>query len=137
MSANEKQIGGSHYRGVAYQHWDWVVENRLPYLEGQITKYISRWRKKNGAQDLEKALHYAEKLLEVTAFFYQRPRAKELEKMQELYQLSPEEVVVFRLVVEYQTREELEIIRDLVQFLLSRAKYEYLRTHPPANAATP
>jgi hypothetical protein len=61
---NEKQIGGDHYQSE-YQHWDFVAEllgGR--YLEGCITKYVSRWRKKNGVQDLEKAQHYLEKLID-------------------------------------------------------------------------
>ncbi len=65
MNPNEKQVAGSHYAG-AYQHWDFVrlaLQGR--YLEGCATKYISRWRKKNGLQDLEKACHYVEKILDV------------------------------------------------------------------------
>lgn len=60
---NERQIGGSHYR-ASIQHWDLIEDHRCGYLEGCATKYLTRWRKKNGRQDLEKALHYAEKLLE-------------------------------------------------------------------------
>lgn len=63
-SANERQVAGSHYQAKT-QHWDYAVQaldNR--YLEGNITKYVVRHRKKNGLQDLEKALHYADKLIE-------------------------------------------------------------------------
>lgn len=63
MDANDKQIGGQHYKS-ALQHWDIVDTYEVPYLEGCATKYLSRWRKKNGAQDLEKAKHYVEKLIE-------------------------------------------------------------------------
>ena len=63
MEANQRQVGGAHYNST-YQHWDFVLDAKLPYLEGQITKYLSRHRKKNGRQDLEKALHYAHKLQE-------------------------------------------------------------------------
>ena len=62
--ANNRQVGGLHYK-AQYQHWDFVrlcLDGR--YLEGCLTKYVSRWRKKNGLQDLEKALHYTEKLME-------------------------------------------------------------------------
>ncbi len=58
-----EQVGGDHYK-AAYQHWDWVADTELPYLEGCATKYISRWRKKGGKQDLEKAVSYLEKLRE-------------------------------------------------------------------------
>ena len=63
MSANEKQVGGSHYAGE-YQHWDWAIDINLPYLESGATKYISRWRDKGGVQDIQKAIHYMEKALE-------------------------------------------------------------------------
>lgn len=65
MSANDRQVAGSHYGGGAHQHWDIVVEHSLNYFEGQITKYVMRCRKKNGKQDLEKAKHFIEKYLEV------------------------------------------------------------------------
>ena len=64
MTANEKQVGGTHY-AAPIQHWDYVqtvLGGR--YLEGCATKYVSRWRKKGGEQDLEKASHYIEKLIE-------------------------------------------------------------------------
>lgn len=62
--ANDRQVGGSHYRS-AYQHWDFVEECGLGYLEGCATKYVSRWRGKNGLEDLKKAAHYLEKLIEL------------------------------------------------------------------------
>jgi len=66
MSANQRQVGGSHYgTPTGRQHWDFVVENDLNYFEGQITKYVVRCRKKNGMQDLQKALHFLEKYIEV------------------------------------------------------------------------
>lgn len=64
MSANERQVAGTHYGLGTYQHWDMVADLRLGYFEGQITKYVSRWRKKNGLQDLQKADHFLQKLLE-------------------------------------------------------------------------
>ena len=64
MSANNTQIGGDHYQS-GYQHWDFVQRTlQGRYLEGCITKYVSRWRKKNGLQDLQKASHYLAKLIE-------------------------------------------------------------------------
>src|SRR6266436_5818764 len=62
---NARQVGGAHYRGAEFQHWDFVVDNSLGYFEGQVTKYVCRWRAKNGKQDLEKAAHYLEKLISV------------------------------------------------------------------------
>jgi hypothetical protein len=62
--ANEKQIGGDHYKS-SIQHWDYVIANDLDYFQAQITKYVTRWRKKGGIKDLEKALHFLEKYIEV------------------------------------------------------------------------
>lgn len=64
MSANDKQVGGEHYKAEAIQPWDYITSNNLGYLEGNIIKYVSRYKSKNGVQDLEKAKHYLEKLIE-------------------------------------------------------------------------
>lgn len=60
MEANDNQVGGDHYKSE-YQHWDFVEDTKLPYLLAQITRYASRWRKKNGLEDLQKARHYVQK----------------------------------------------------------------------------
>lgn len=65
VSANETQVGGIHYRKKSIQHWDYVAANDLDYFQGQITKYVSRWKDKNGLQDLRKAQHFLEKYIEV------------------------------------------------------------------------
>jgi hypothetical protein len=64
--ANEQQIGGAHYAVKAIQPWDYIIANDLGYLEGNIVKYVSRWKDKGGVQDLKKAQHYLQKLIEVT-----------------------------------------------------------------------
>lgn len=61
--ANSKQVGGTHYQG-AMQPWDFIISNNLGYLEGTAIKYLARWRKKNGVEDLRKAIHFIEKLIE-------------------------------------------------------------------------
>lgn len=63
-TANDRQVGGSHYKAAQYEHWDFAIDVNLPYLEGQVTKYVDRHERKNKRQDLEKALHFAEKLYE-------------------------------------------------------------------------
>ena len=63
MSANDKQIAGSHYKSTI-QHWDYVLANDLDYFQAQITKYVTRWKKKNGLTDLLKAQHFLEKYIE-------------------------------------------------------------------------
>lgn len=59
------QVGGDHYPKDGIQHWDFISYNFGPgYLIGNATKYITRWRKKNGVEDLKKARHYVIKLME-------------------------------------------------------------------------
>lgn len=62
--ANKTQVGGAHYSATAAQHWDLAIDLHLGYLEGQITKYVDRHKRKNKRQDVEKARHFAAKLLE-------------------------------------------------------------------------
>jgi hypothetical protein len=64
LSVNDRQVGGTHYRS-ALQHWDLIERNGIGYLEAAATKYVTRWRSKGGVQDLEKAVHYVEKLIEL------------------------------------------------------------------------
>ncbi len=65
-NANTIQVGGNHYqRGADNQHWDWVTINKLSYLHGCATKYICRWRVKDGVQDLDKAIHFINKAQEM------------------------------------------------------------------------
>lgn len=63
MEANSKQIGGDHYKAVI-EPWDAIEAWGLGYFDGNAVKYLSRWRKKGGIQDLEKAIHYIQKLIE-------------------------------------------------------------------------
>lgn len=65
LPANAIQHGGTHYKQVAIQPWDYIVANNLGFLEGNAIKYITRHKSKNGIEDLKKAIHYIEKLIEV------------------------------------------------------------------------
>lgn len=63
--ANTRQVGGDHYGMSNLQHWDLVDIFSWDYFQGQITKYLMRWKTKNGVQDLEKAAHFLEKYIEI------------------------------------------------------------------------
>ena len=65
-SANTRQVGGKHYIRSDMQHWDfaYAIHGR-GYFQGQITKYVTRWRFKGGVQDLLKASHFLQKLMEL------------------------------------------------------------------------
>lgn len=64
MSALDKQIGGQHYKSFKIQPIQYITANNIPYIEGNIIKYISRWRDKGGVDDLDKIIHYVELLKE-------------------------------------------------------------------------
>jgi len=64
-SANERQVGGDHYKKLPIEHWDLVALFEWDYFQAQITRYMMRWRNKDGIKDLEKMVHVAQKYLEV------------------------------------------------------------------------
>ena len=64
VKANDFQIGGTHYKTLDIQSWDAITAWGLGFLDGNVVKYMSRWRKKAGLQDLLKAQHYLSKLIE-------------------------------------------------------------------------
>ncbi len=65
MSALNEQPGGTHYKQMAIQPVQYIHANGLGYCEGNVIKYVSRWREKNGLQDLLKARHYIDLLIEL------------------------------------------------------------------------
>ena len=65
MAANDRQVGGIHYKTGGEEHWDRVDRLGLDYFQGQITKYVERWKRKNGVQDLHKARHFLDKYIEL------------------------------------------------------------------------
>lgn len=64
MKTLETQIGGNHYKDMAIQPIHFIMGNNLPYCEANIIKYICRYKSKNGIQDLYKAKHYLDILIE-------------------------------------------------------------------------
>ena len=64
MSATEIQIGGNHYSKMEIQPIEYIMKNKIPYCEANVIKYLSRWRSKNGVEDLRKAKHYIDLLIE-------------------------------------------------------------------------
>lgn len=65
MSALHKQVGGQHYKDRAIQPIQYIHANGLGFFEGNVIKYVTRWRDKNGLADIEKAKHYLELLIEL------------------------------------------------------------------------
>lgn len=65
MSSLDTQEGGSHYKSMNIQPVEYIHANGLGYCEGAIIKYVSRWRNKNGIEDLKKARHFIDLLIEL------------------------------------------------------------------------
>ena len=65
MSALKHQVGGDHYRKLRIQPAEYITACGLNYLAGSAVKYVTRYRDKGGAQDIRKAIHCLELLLEL------------------------------------------------------------------------
>lgn len=65
MSALQTQVAGDHYKCLKIQPIEYIHANGIPFAEGCVIKYVSRWRDKGGIKDLEKAKHFLELLIEL------------------------------------------------------------------------
>ena len=61
----EQQVGGGHYKDFTIQPIEFIQGNQLNFCEGNAIKYVCRHRNKNGAEDIKKAIHYLQLLLEL------------------------------------------------------------------------
>lgn len=65
MSALQQQVGGDHYRAKGIQPIEYIHANNLGFCEGNVVKYVTRWKDKGGEADLRKAIHYLELLIQL------------------------------------------------------------------------
>ena len=65
MNAKTIQVGGDHYKSCAIQPVEYIHANGMGYCEGAVIKYVTRHKNKNGRQDLEKAIHFLQLLIEM------------------------------------------------------------------------
>ena len=63
--ATQRQIGGKHYKDFKIQPIEFITQNKLSFIQGNIIKYVCRFDKKNGNEDIDKAIHYCELLKEI------------------------------------------------------------------------
>ena len=122
MNANDNQVGGTHYKS-GFQHWDYVEAMALPYLLAQITRYAARWRKKNGMEDLQKAIHYAQKQVEKHQQNYERYKKYTASFVKE-NKLGVHEEAVFALIADYHAGNviALDNMVDILQEMLQELK---------------
>ena len=64
MKAKDKQVGGDHYKNLKIQPVEYIMANNLNYCEGNVIKYVTRYKQKGGIIDLEKAKHYIDLLIQ-------------------------------------------------------------------------
>lgn len=123
MSANDRQVGGDHYR-VPYQHWDLISDLGSGYFEGQITKYVSRHYKKNKLQDLEKAEHFCAKLTELSHADYPPighvPTQEQMDKFSEFNGLGEAEYEIVRRALSWTRTADLLDIGILIKKLIAK-----------------
>ena len=65
MNPKDTQVGGDHYKKMNIQPIDFILANDLGFCEGNIVKYICRWRSKGGIEDLKKIKHYVGLIIEM------------------------------------------------------------------------
>jgi len=61
---SDKQVGGKHYKHMRIQPTEFISVNEIPFIEGNVIKYVCRHAHKNGREDILKAIHYLNLLIE-------------------------------------------------------------------------
>lgn len=124
-AANDRQIGGEHYKqDGGQQHWDFVAKHQLNYFIGCATKYVSRWRKKGGVEDLRKAVHFIDKLLEIWDSNMPVPPPKPIPTAEEIMafsmanDLSVKECAILNYLCGLNDKIRFEKGRNLIQELI-------------------
>jgi hypothetical protein len=123
---NSRQVGGTHYQ-ASIQHWDFVELNGLGYLEGVATKYITRARRKhaNPQEDLQKAIHYLEKLRALFWAGHRKPKRNKLvvgvADFCTTNLLNPQEEAIIRHIALWKEASDLTTAISLIQELLKKA----------------
>jgi hypothetical protein len=125
-TANSRQVAGTHYQS-ALQHWDIVDTWGVGYLEGCCTKYLSRFRKKNGLQDLQKADHYLQKLIEARSDHERQQLGNPVPRVEVARFLAENgitglETAILHIVFEWTQLAQLKVARHLLAALI--AEYE-------------
>jgi len=65
MKSLDEQTGGNHYKDLAIQPIEYITKNNLTFSQGNVIKYVTRYKKKNGAEDLKKAIHMLQMMLDL------------------------------------------------------------------------
>lgn len=122
---NTMQIGGDHY-ATEYQVWDFCENNGLGGLEMCAIKYVCRWRQKAGTKDLEKAIHYIDKLIDLHLHRHRVPKGctpfEEIVKFSSAQNLSTTEDTAVMFLSRWTCLADLQQSRMAVVRLIKDAK---------------
>ena len=132
MSALKKQIGGGHYKDLAIQPVEYMHKNGIGFAEGCVIKYVTRWRDKNGVEDLKKARHFLDLLIEMETpeQLVWPEETKEHEDRQKALSQNGNDGLVYEVVEKYQ--DDFVISRKQLQYAFGTKKRDALivRTLP-------
>lgn len=129
MSADDRQVGGTHYKST-YQHWTLVSLTGMGYFEGCSTKYVARYKQKNGLEDLRKARHYLQKLREDVVDGKVQPRkvnhsdvAMEVLQFGNENKIEGNELAFILILSSWTSASELSIADGLLTMIIEDASY--------------
>lgn len=113
MRALEKQIGGTHYKS-SYQPIAFIIKQNLNFIQGNIVKYVTRRKYKNGKEDLEKCLHYCELAEELKPTNYAVAEFSELHKYTNANSLNEIEHNIIACVILSDWKKTKELLTTLI-----------------------
>jgi len=122
MDVNDYQVGGNHYVRD-YQHWDFVIDTGMHYLLGCATKYITRWRKKNGLEDLKKPIHYLTKAEDADV---EAPKCNPIFVDRFIHDMPTEDGLIIKAIMENQFERAQYLIALLIQEVECGADTNYV-----------
>ena len=114
----------AHYQS-AYQHWDFALKIGLTYLEGCTNKYVTRWRKKEGAKDLWNALQYLDKMIMVGNYDIKRNSIamdEEIDRFATANDLEPMESHYIFLICTHTNERTLKTARHQLNKMINEAR---------------
>lgn len=118
----------THYNPTqgTVQLWDYLIAINAPFMEGNIAKYVLRWRKKNGVQDLEKALDYIDKKIDAIRFgapsFRETwPQQKLLKQMLFDNEVPTAEAEIIEMILHWRTMYSLYEVQNRINELMKEA----------------
>jgi hypothetical protein len=131
---NKTQVGGTHYTTkTGLQHWDLMAAHGVGYLEGQASRYVFRWRKKNGIEDLQKARHFLLKIIEV----HLRQKVKETPRVPlentvlfvQANRMHAVDGAIFSMILTWQSLQDVQRCIEQIDKLLATAETERQLAH--------